>query len=196
MQIRITPEERDKIRKFLKEIIKRDHKGGIKNILWGKYSESIRNLLRNPYVYNPFWQHVRGSARGNNWESRFKKTMKKLNRLLEKDKTDVDNEMLILSFEKFSFDSMCCAIRFFTAAQLMPRDGARPRSETAAESWLPSCRKFWKSCALKSKRTPIPGCGGKSITRVSTRSRMMACNPLIRRRPNPGRAHRDSRSGP
>ena len=63
--------ESDRFIRFLREIVERDEAGIIENVLWKKFSGPVRNLVENMYVFEPFWEWVRGSARGEKWEERF-----------------------------------------------------------------------------------------------------------------------------
>ena len=70
------PTETDKFNDFLQKILRRDPNEDIKEILLNKYSDSINKLLRNQYVFRPFWSFVRGAPNMRNWEQRFKKSKK------------------------------------------------------------------------------------------------------------------------
>lgn len=41
--------------------------------LWQQFTQAIRVLLDNPYVYQPCWKHHNGIAGYEDWESRFNK---------------------------------------------------------------------------------------------------------------------------
>ena len=67
-----TSKEKKKFAKFLYEIVRQDEEREIYTILWkGQYSGPVRNLLRNKYVFKPFWESVRGSPGGEDWEQKF-----------------------------------------------------------------------------------------------------------------------------
>ncbi len=53
--------ERKKFNNFLREIIKRDEKRTIYDILWNTYSGPIRVLLNKKYAFKQFWEWVRGN---------------------------------------------------------------------------------------------------------------------------------------
>ena len=76
-------EEKKKFTKFLYEIVRRDREGTIRNILWEQYSGPVRVLLKNKYVFKPFWESVRGSPSGGDWEQQFEKEKRQSNRALE-----------------------------------------------------------------------------------------------------------------
>lgn len=63
--------ERKQFTDFLREVVDRDREKIIENILWRKFAGPVRNLVENKYVFSPFWEWVRGSARGKDRESEF-----------------------------------------------------------------------------------------------------------------------------
>ena len=77
--------EWEKFGNFLKRILDLDKEGSIQKILWGKtYSDSIRILLENQYVFRPFWNWVRGSG-DENWHDRFRNRKRRVHRALGED---------------------------------------------------------------------------------------------------------------
>ena len=126
-------QEREKFEKFLGEIVKRDTRGKIENVLWVQYAGPVRILLDNEYVFHPFWESVRGSPRARDWEQEFASEKRRANRALGRARSPVFSE-------SSSAGSTRCAIRYFTAAPPSPRAGAGIRSGTEAASWRPSCR--------------------------------------------------------
>lgn len=69
--------ENKKFNEFLAKILKRDSDQVIKTILWETYSDAVRVLLKNQYVFGPFWDAVRGSGNDSNWKDRFNKSNRK-----------------------------------------------------------------------------------------------------------------------
>lgn len=65
--------ESQKFNEFLEKILERDSHQAIKTVLWETYSNAVRVLLNNQYVFGPFWDSVRGSGSGLNWKNRFEK---------------------------------------------------------------------------------------------------------------------------
>ncbi len=65
--------ESKKFKDFLKAIVELDKKQAIQTILWKTFSGPIRILLKNPYVFEPFWESVRGMSECENWNERFKR---------------------------------------------------------------------------------------------------------------------------
>ncbi len=86
----IQADERDKFSRFLREILERDDDGVLEKTLWRTqkilkrddngdlkttcqrtYSDPIRALLDNHYIFDPFWKAVRGSDTGRDWKAKF-----------------------------------------------------------------------------------------------------------------------------
>lgn len=65
--------ERYRFRDFVREIVKRDNENAIGTTLWTKFSGPVRMLLKNEFVFCPFWNWVQGRQEGKDWESKFNK---------------------------------------------------------------------------------------------------------------------------
>lgn len=65
--------ERHRFRDFVREIVKRDNENAIGTTLWKKFSGPVHMLLKNEFVFRPFWDCVQGRQEGKDWESTFKK---------------------------------------------------------------------------------------------------------------------------
>ena len=65
------PKEFERYNDFLAKILERDSRQIIKTILLETYSDPVRNLLENQYVFGPFWDWVRGSGKDLSWEGSF-----------------------------------------------------------------------------------------------------------------------------
>ena len=70
--------ESQKFNEFLTKILERDSHQAIKTILWETYSNAVRALLNNQYVFRPFWASVRGSSNDLNWKDKFETRNKKV----------------------------------------------------------------------------------------------------------------------
>ncbi len=76
--------EVERFKQFLQEIVKRDERGEIKNIIWKTFSGPIRVLLKNKYVFRPFWEFVQGSSNDRAWRGAFKNYNSRVNYALRK----------------------------------------------------------------------------------------------------------------
>ena len=65
------PTESRKFREFLKKILKRDTEQAIKTILLYTFSDAVRVLLKNHYVFSNFWRSIRDSNIDTNWRQGF-----------------------------------------------------------------------------------------------------------------------------
>jgi hypothetical protein len=63
--------EREEFGGFFARLASLDAGGRIYEVIWSRYSQEIRVLLENRYVFSPFWQHQNGVAGYENWEERF-----------------------------------------------------------------------------------------------------------------------------
>lgn len=63
--------ERAEFRSFFEKLVMSDFSNSIYQLIWMRYSNEIRILLDNRYVFSPFWQHMNGVAGYENWEERF-----------------------------------------------------------------------------------------------------------------------------
>lgn len=68
---RDAPTEKNLFSQFLQKLIELDDQNKLYELLWQKYSSSVRTLLDNKYVYQPFWDHQAGITAAKNWEERF-----------------------------------------------------------------------------------------------------------------------------
>ena len=74
--------DRERFTNFLEDIINCDKGKEIEHILWEAYSGPIRILLKNQYVYAPFWEWVRDPTTDNDWSRRFERVNARINRAL------------------------------------------------------------------------------------------------------------------
>jgi hypothetical protein len=73
--------EKEMLKQFLEHLIIHDS-DRIYNLLWEKFTSSIRILLENKYVFEPFWAEQRGEI--NHYESLFKKSQEDASKYLSK----------------------------------------------------------------------------------------------------------------
>jgi len=68
---------------YFEKIIRLDEQHLIYNAIWSKCSNSIKQLLDNKYVFDPFWSHFNGAPGYQDWEERFLKSKKRVQRALQ-----------------------------------------------------------------------------------------------------------------
>ncbi|WP_064606629.1 HEPN domain-containing protein [Photobacterium sp. J15] len=76
------PSERELFRHFLARLEKIDTKSRLYNLVWQSYSNTIRVLLDNPYIFEPFWDYQRGNITKRAWQEKQNKVSDKANRAL------------------------------------------------------------------------------------------------------------------
>ena len=64
--------ERGKFNNFLEEIVRRDEKRSVYNILWKTYPGPIRVLLNNRYVFKNFWESIQTTG-NEGWREEFRR---------------------------------------------------------------------------------------------------------------------------
>lgn len=63
--------EQGRFRDYLERVCTLDAGGQIGALVWEQFPASIRVLLDNPFVFEPFWQHQRGQLGADDWRRRF-----------------------------------------------------------------------------------------------------------------------------
>lgn len=68
-EIRIA--EGRRVSDFLRRLVDLDSEQQLANIVWHNYSNTIRLLLDNPYVFQPYWDNQNRLPDSGNWEQQF-----------------------------------------------------------------------------------------------------------------------------
>ena len=63
--------ERAAFRTFLRQLLERDPRGRIADLVWQEFGGSIRGLLDNRFVFQDFWDFQNGLIREDEWKRRF-----------------------------------------------------------------------------------------------------------------------------
>ncbi|RUO39888.1 hypothetical protein CWE15_09050 [Aliidiomarina taiwanensis] len=74
--------ERDVYGQFFERLVGYDTKRKLYNLVWSQYSGSIRTLLNNKYVFQPYWDDVNDKEHDLGWEERFAGAKKRANTAL------------------------------------------------------------------------------------------------------------------
>lgn len=78
--------ERERFDQFFATLVEMDSSNRIYNVIWERFSQEIRLLMDNKYVFAPFWKHHAGEFGGAGWEVKFDSAKRAANRALaEKD---------------------------------------------------------------------------------------------------------------
>lgn len=70
--------ERSVFSEYFEKMISLDTKHEIYNAIWDKFSASIRLLLDNKYVFQPFWKHHNQAQGFEDWNERFEKSKSRI----------------------------------------------------------------------------------------------------------------------
>ena len=63
--------ERDRLREYFNRLVHLDSDRRVFNAVWHRFSDSVRVLLDNKFVFQPFWNYHNGVEGYADWESRF-----------------------------------------------------------------------------------------------------------------------------
>ncbi len=66
------PQERELFEKFLGKLVELDRDDTLYNLIWSEFSGSIRLLLDNRFVFQPFWDFHNGKLAEPEWQADFK----------------------------------------------------------------------------------------------------------------------------
>ena len=81
--------ERENFSDYFGRLIALDSENAVYDAVWQRFSESIRVLLNNRYVFQPFWNHLNGVPGNENWEFRFAGSRRTVGRALAKQNTEI-----------------------------------------------------------------------------------------------------------
>ena len=67
---------------YFRRIVPLDDAGAVYNAIWERFTNSVRVLLENKYVFAPFWDYHNGLSQGRNWERTFDRDRREAQRAL------------------------------------------------------------------------------------------------------------------
>jgi hypothetical protein len=67
---------------FLNRLIDSDRENLLYEVVWKRYSASIRLLINNPFVFQPYWDHLNGALTDRDWRERFARSKSSAHRAL------------------------------------------------------------------------------------------------------------------
>lgn len=76
--------EKDRFQDFFKTLVAFDGKHRIYNLVWERFSQEIRLLLDNRYIFAPFWHHHNGVPGFEDWQERMDRAKGGINTALRK----------------------------------------------------------------------------------------------------------------
>jgi hypothetical protein len=81
--------EREAFAGFFRTLLEQDQAQRIYGVIWNRFPQSIRVLLDNRYVFQPFWKHHNGDPACADWEVRFRRSRSAAHRALAGQNTQV-----------------------------------------------------------------------------------------------------------
>ena len=81
--------ERERFAEYFGRLVRLDVQNAIYDAVWLRFPESIRVLLDNRYVFQPFWNYLNGEPGYTNWESRFAGSRRAIGNALAKQNTEI-----------------------------------------------------------------------------------------------------------
>ncbi|MGZ9899279.1 hypothetical protein [Shewanella gaetbuli] len=81
--------------KFMSKLVELDTDNDLYSLVWSEFSSSIRVLLDNKYVYQPFWDFHNGKLTEAEWRARFASAKVTANVALSTKQTDTLNTIIL-----------------------------------------------------------------------------------------------------
>ena len=72
---------------FIERLCQLDDKNRLEKIVWVEFSKSIRILLNNKYIFQPYWDYLNNHIDEDTWKSRFTRAKSSANTALGKQDT-------------------------------------------------------------------------------------------------------------
>ena len=72
---------------FIERLCQLDDKNRLEKIVWVEFSKSIRILLNNKYIFQPYWDYLNNHIDEDTWKSRFTRAKASANTALGKQDT-------------------------------------------------------------------------------------------------------------
>src|SRR5437899_2276889 len=77
---RAAERERDLFQAFFATLVRFDNKHRIYDMVWQRFSQEIRLLLDNRYVFAPFWAHHNGVPGQDDWAEKLERSRSAIGR--------------------------------------------------------------------------------------------------------------------
>ena len=88
--------EKELIYNFIKRLCELDDQNRLENLVWTEFTKSIRVLLDNEYVFQPFWDHLNNKITEEEWKRQFSQAKAAAKKALSK-KNTADVVSIVLS---------------------------------------------------------------------------------------------------
>ena len=83
----VFPKESNLVENYFYHLNKLDQYDRIYNAIWDKFSDPVRNLMKNKYIYLPFWKHQFGELTEDKWQDKFERDNKFFNTVFSQRET-------------------------------------------------------------------------------------------------------------
>lgn len=67
---------------YFREIVSLDDQQAVYDAIWSRFTGTIRNFLRNEFVFEPFWRHHNDEPGYDDWRERFNRQLGKVQQAL------------------------------------------------------------------------------------------------------------------
>lgn len=94
---RAVANERELFGEFFASLIKLDNTHRIYDVVWDRFSQEIRLLLDNQYVFAPFWKHQNGEEGYEDWEKRLESSRFAIRQAIQEHNT---SKLLSILFDR------------------------------------------------------------------------------------------------
>ena len=79
--------EREVFEWYFGQIVRLDGRKVVYHAIWQRFSDAIRSLIDNRYVFAPFWRSQHDEAGGEDWQPQFEQARHRINRALATEDT-------------------------------------------------------------------------------------------------------------
>ena len=71
LEFAVRGSEKTSFAQFIDKLVELDQGNALDNLVWQQFTSSIRLLLNNQFVYQPFWDYVSGKVTEQEWKASF-----------------------------------------------------------------------------------------------------------------------------
>jgi len=81
--------ERGRFKDFIQKLVDRDKDKQLYDLLFKEFTGSIKELISNKYIFEPFWKALREHDASNQWEERLQKSVYFATKVIDEKKTEL-----------------------------------------------------------------------------------------------------------
>ncbi|MYH47710.1 MAG: hypothetical protein F4008_11180 [Gammaproteobacteria bacterium] len=90
----------DSFKSYFGKVVTLDADKRIYNAIWGNFSGPIHQLMKNEFVFKPFWKHQNGMKGYKDWEVRFQRELRAFKQIVSRKTNDNTKRALALVFDR------------------------------------------------------------------------------------------------